>query len=50
MIIKFEMSKPFVDVDVLGARLLEMDEEVGFDKVIKSVSEGKSANEGFVIE
>ena len=38
--VKFDMSRPFVDVDVQSARLLEMDEEVNFDKVIKSTSEG----------
>jgi hypothetical protein len=38
----FEMTRPFVDVDVLGARLLEMDEEVDFEKVIKANAEGFS--------
>jgi hypothetical protein len=38
--VRFEMSRPFVEVDVQSARLLEMDEEVNFDKIIKSVSEG----------
>jgi hypothetical protein len=38
--VRFEMSRPFVEVDVQSARLLEMDEEVNFEKVIKSVSEG----------
>ena len=44
MIVSFAASRPFVEVDVQGAKLLEMDEEVNFDKVVKSVSEG------FVIE
>ena len=39
MTVKFEMSRPFVEVDVLRARLLELDEEVNFDKVVKSVSD-----------
>ena len=44
MSVKFEMARPFVEVDVLGARLLEMDEEVDFQKVVKS------GTDGFVIE
>jgi coatomer subunit delta len=40
MDVRFEMSRPFVEVDVQSARLLEMDEDVNFDKVVKSVSEG----------
>lgn len=36
----FEMTRPFIDVDVLGARLLEMDEEVDFEKVIKANADG----------
>ena len=38
--VKFGLSKPYIEVDVLSARLLEMDEEVGFDKAVKSASEG----------
>jgi len=44
MSVRFNMTKPFVDVDVLSATLLEMDEEITFDKVLKSHSDG------FVIE
>ncbi|EXJ83483.1 hypothetical protein A1O1_07106 [Capronia coronata CBS 617.96] len=44
MTVAFEMSRPFVDVDVAGARLLEMDEEVDFEKVVKASADG------FVIE
>ncbi|KIX07943.1 uncharacterized protein Z518_02597 [Rhinocladiella mackenziei CBS 650.93] len=44
MSVCFEMARPFVEVDVLGARLLEMDEDVGFEKVIKATADG------FVIE
>lgn len=38
--VSFELEKPFVDVDVLGAKLLEMDEEVDFEKTIKAVADG----------
>jgi coatomer subunit delta len=44
MSVKFNMSRSFVEVDVLRARLLEMDQEVDFQKVVKS------GTEGFVIE
>lgn len=44
MSVRFEMSRPFVEVDVRSAKLLEMDEEVDFNKIVKSISEG------FVIE
>ncbi|KAL2432757.1 Coatomer subunit delta [Exophiala dermatitidis] len=44
MSVSFEMSRPFVDVDVSGARLLEIDEEVDFEKVVKATADG------FVIE
>jgi coatomer subunit delta len=40
MAVNFEMSKPFVDVDLLGAKLVEEGEDVGVEKVIRSVSEG----------
>lgn len=40
MAVKFEMSKPFVDVDLLGARLVEEGEEVDVQKVVSSVSDG----------
>lgn len=40
MTVKFDMVKPFVEVDVLGAKLLEMDEYVNFEKVVKSTSDG----------
>jgi hypothetical protein len=38
--VRFQMSRPFVEVDVQAAKLLDMDEEVNFDKVVESVSEG----------
>lgn len=44
MSVSFEMNQPFIEVDVLGAKLLEMDEELSFEKVVKASSEG------FVIE
>ncbi|KAI1608402.1 hypothetical protein EDD36DRAFT_448131 [Exophiala viscosa] len=44
MSVAFEMTRPFIEVDVLGARLLEMDEEVDYEKIIKANAEG------FVIE
>ncbi|KAL9621664.1 MAG: hypothetical protein Q9160_003917 [Pyrenula sp. 1 TL-2023] len=40
MSVRFERTKPFVDVDVQSVRLLEMDEEVNFEKNVRSVSEG----------
>lgn len=40
MAVKFEMSRPFVEVDLLAARLMEEGEEVGVEKVVRSVSEG----------
>lgn len=42
--VSFDLEKPFVEVDVLGAKLLEMDEEVDFEKTIKASADG------FVIE
>jgi hypothetical protein len=44
MSVKFDMARSFVEVDVLGAKLLEMDEEVDFQKVVKSQTDS------FVIE
>ena len=40
MSVKFEMIKPFVEVDVNSATLLEEKEEINFEKTIRSVSEG----------
>ena len=40
MSVRFERTKPFVEVDVQGVRLVEMDEDVGFDKNVRSASEG----------
>lgn len=48
MSVKFDMVKPFVEVDVLGATLVEEGEEMGFEKVIRSGT--GSAGDGFVIE
>ena len=44
MSVKFDMVKPFVEVDVLSAKLVEEGEEMDFEKNIKSHSDG------FVIE
>jgi coatomer subunit delta len=40
MSVKFDMSRAFVEVDVLSAKLLEMNEEVNFEKAVKSHSDG----------
>ena len=40
MQVRFDMARPYVDVDVLSAKLLDEDEEVAFDKVIKTRSDG----------
>lgn len=40
MQIRFDMAQPYVDVDVLHAKLLDEDEEVTFDKVVKTRSDG----------
>jgi coatomer subunit delta len=40
MAVKFDMSKPFVDVDLLRAKLVEEGEEVGVEKVVRSFSDG----------
>ena len=40
MQIRFDMARPYIDVDVLTAKLLDEDEEVTFDKIIKSRSDG----------
>lgn len=40
MNVRFELAKPFVEVDVLTAKLLDENEEVAFDKIIKSRSDG----------
>lgn len=40
MSVRFERPTPFVDVDVQSVRLLEMDEEVNFERSVRSVSEG----------
>lgn len=39
MQIRFDMPKPFIDVDVLTAKLLDEDEEVTFDKVVRTRSD-----------
>lgn len=44
MTVRLELARPYVDVDVRSARLADMDEEVDFVKVVKSVSDA------FVIE
>lgn len=38
--VSFDLEKPFIEVDVLGAKLLEMDEEVDFEKTIKASADG----------
>jgi len=40
MQVRFDLARPYVDVDVLNAKLLDEDEEVAFDKVIKTRSDG----------
>lgn len=41
MSVRFSKTKPFVDVDVTGVSLLEMEgESVGFSREVKSVAEG----------
>lgn len=40
MSVRFELAKPFVEVDVLTAKLLDENEEVAFDKIVKSRSDG----------
>ena len=40
MAVQFEMSKPFVEVDLLAARLVDEGEEVNVVKVVRSVSDG----------
>lgn len=40
MSVRFDLAKPYVEVDVLSAKLLDEDEEVAFDKVVKSRSDG----------
>ncbi len=40
MAVKFEMSKPLIDVDLLNATLIEEGEEVDVVKVIRSASDG----------
>jgi hypothetical protein len=48
MSVKFDLVKPFIEVDVLSATLVEEGEEMGFEKVIRSGT-GRGG-EGFVIE
>lgn len=42
MSVHFSKTNPFVEVDVTGVSLLEMDQEVDFVKEVKSVSDGYS--------
>lgn len=42
--VNFELDKPFIQVDVLSAKLLEIEEDVDFEKVVKAKADG------FVIE
>lgn len=48
MSVKFDMVKPFIEVDVLNAKLVEEGEEMNFVKVIRSGT--GSGGDGFVIE
>ncbi len=48
MSVKFDMVKPFIEVDVLAAKLVEEGEEMDFEKVIRSGT--GSGGDGFVIE
>lgn len=38
--VRFDMGRPFVDVDVLNAKLMDEGEEVDFSKAVKSRSDG----------
>jgi hypothetical protein len=40
MSVRFSKANPFVEVDISSVSLLEMDEDVGFSKDVKSVAEG----------
>jgi coatomer subunit delta len=40
MAVQFDMSKPFVEVDLLAAKLMDEGEEVNVAKVVRSVSDG----------
>lgn len=40
MQIRFDMAKPYIEVDVLNAKLLDEDEAVAFDKVVRTRSDG----------
>ncbi|KAL1983611.1 hypothetical protein VTN96DRAFT_10190 [Rasamsonia emersonii] len=40
MSVRFSKTNPFVEVDISNVSLLEMDENVGFSKEVKSVAEG----------
>ncbi|KIV95848.1 hypothetical protein PV10_03453 [Exophiala mesophila] len=44
MTVSFELDKPYIQVDVLDAKLLEIEENVDFEKVVKATTDG------FVIE
>ena len=48
MSVKFDMVKPFIEVDVLNAKLVEEGEDMGFEKVLRSGT--GSGGDGFVIE
>ncbi len=39
MQVRFDMTKPYIDVDVLAAKLLDEGEEVTFDKVVRTRSD-----------
>lgn len=40
MNVKFELASPYIDVDVLHANLIELNEQIGFEKTVKSSSDG----------
>jgi hypothetical protein len=40
MSVRFSKTTPFVDVDVSSVSLLDMDQDVGFSKDVKSIAEG----------
>ncbi|KAK5091040.1 coatomer subunit delta [Lithohypha guttulata] len=40
MQVRFDMARPYIDVDVLSATLLDEDEAVTFDKVVRTRSDG----------
>ncbi|KAK5197849.1 coatomer subunit delta [Exophiala xenobiotica] len=40
MTVSFDMTKPYIEVDVLAAKLIDMDEDVDFEKTVKANADG----------